>query len=366
MRILVVLSIILVWLFALVNWSGWGFLLHSTEKMNWLFLIWAFYWFFVRRRSFIPKMNPGMIMFFLLLMVFVPFFISGKWHGALYLVSFLTIYCFSNINITDKELIVSSLAIGIMGAGLISIYQSTDILSGWNDNTIAMLTLFSYIYFTIFFNSAKGKFTRFLCFIVSLIYYVMISKTASRGATLFMIISIVLMLTRNYSKGVLSKSYIRFFILQAPLVIALATLWVSAQSWFPAWDTAYQMKHIKPFFNGRDELWKEALGYLSNYPLGTGRFVMNYHNSAVACISVFGVLGYLIWVNFFQRQLTTMSKYMADYTVYACLCAFLIIFVQQATELGFISENPNVVPYMILGLGLGRVRWYEERRTLKG
>ena len=95
--------------------------------------------------------------------------------------------------------------IGFLGIGLITVYQKTGILSGWNDNSIAMLTLFSYIYFSIFFNSVKGYYARLLCLIVSLVYYIMILGTESRGAALFMSLSILLMLTKNYTWEMLKK-----------------------------------------------------------------------------------------------------------------------------------------------------------------
>lgn len=64
-------------------------------------------------------------------------------------------------------------------------------------------------------------------------------------------------------------------------------------------------------------------------------------------------------VIFFKRQLSALTEYLEDYTVYACMCAFILIYLQQSVELGFINRMPNMIPYMILGLGLGKVRMYE-------
>ena len=364
MRLSVVLSIIAVWGFALVNDSGLGKLFYTEEKMNWLIVICSIYLWGIRKRTFIPKMRIDIVLCFLLFFIFIPYFISNGWDGATYLISFLTIFCFSNINISSRELTVSSLVIGFLGIGLITVYQKTGILSGWNDNSIAMLTLFSYIYFSIFFNSVKGYYARLLCLIVSLVYYIMILGTESRGAALFMSLSILLMLTKNYTWEMLKKNKVRFLVIHFPLIIAVMTVWISEQSWFPELDRLYQIEHTKPIFNGRDRIWGNVFNQMMEYPFGVADYNVNHNNSEIACIGLFGIIGNNISCNIFQRHLSKMSEHLYDSIVYACMCAFIVIFIQQSTELGFIRPCPNMMPYMILGLGLGRVRWYEEHEKI--
>lgn len=362
MRILVVLSIILIWIFSLVNESGWGLLFHTGEKMNWLILVWSIYLLFFKKRKFIPTINKVSLMGFILFFIIIAFFISSKWDGATYLVSFLTIYCFSNINMSAKELSLSAFSVGFLGLGLITIYARTEILSGWNDNAIAMLTLFSFIYFSIFFNSAKKKWIRILCWIMTLAYIVQITGTDSRGGLLFMLMAVIMMFTRETTRKIISNYKIRILIIYFPLIIAIVTVWIASQNGFLEFDNWYQLNYGKPVFNGREQLWADAFNDILNYPFGRGEFIINYHNSAVGCIGVFGVIGYILWSNFFKKQLAAMTNYLSDYTVYACLCAFILIYMQQSVELGFINQMPNMMPYMILGLGLGRVRWYERKQ----
>lgn len=362
MRILVVLSIILIWIFSLVNESGWGLLFHTGEKMNWLILVWSIYLLFFKKRKFAPTISKVSLMGFILFFILIAFFISSKWDGATYLVSFLTIYCFSNINMSAKELSLSAFSVGFLGLGLITIYARTEILSGWNDNAIAMLTLFSFIYFSIFFNSAKKKWIRILCWIMTLAYVVQITGTDSRGGLLFMLMAVLMMFTRETTRKIISNYKIRILIIYFPLIIAIVTVWIASQNGFLEFDNWYQLNYGKPVFNGREQLWADAFNDILNYPFGRGEFIINYHNSAVGCIGVFGVIGYILWSNFFKRQLAAMTNYLSDYTVYACLCAFILIYMQQSVELGFINQMPNMMPYMILGLGLGRVRWYERKQ----
>lgn len=359
MRLSIVISIVLCWIFSFVNVSGWGNLMKTPEKMNWIILIWTLYLFFIKGRRFLPKFGGIHLFSILLFFIWIPFIIGGKLDGALYLVSFLTIFCFSNINISEKELSVSSWIIGGLGLGLITIYARTEILSGWNDNGIAMQCLFSFIYFSVYFNFVSKRCQRFLSWGIALLYIMMIAGTESRGALLFMLVMIFLIFTKNICINYISKANIRFFILQLPLIIAIGTVFIASQNWYPDFDSWYQMNYNKPLFNGREILWLETFEKMLDYPFGRGEFVINYHNSAVACLGVFGVLGYWCWIKFFKKQLDVLTNYFDDYAVYAFTCAFIVIYIQQATELGFITSCPNMLPYMMLGLALGRVRWYE-------
>lgn len=359
MRLSVVISIVLCWIFSLVNESGWGWIMKTPEKMCWIILAWTLYLIVIKGRRFLPKFTSLHLWGFLLFFILIPFIISGKFDGALYMTSFLTIFCFSNINLSRKELSVSSWIIGALGLGLITIYARTEMLSGWNDNGIAMQCLFSFIYFSVYFNTASKFWQQFLSWGMALVYVMMIAGTESRGALLFMLVMIFLIFTRNFSINYISKKNVRFFALQIPLIFSVVAVWIASQSWFPEFDAWYKMNYNKPLFNGREILWLEAFEKMLDYPFGRGEFIVNYHNSAVACIGVFGVLGYWCWVKFFKKQLDFLAIYFDDYIVYAFTCAFIVIYFQQATELGFIRPYPNMLPYMMLGLALGRVRWYE-------
>ena len=83
--------------------------------------------------------------------------------------------------------------------------------------------------------------------------------------------------------------------------------------------------------------------------------MINYHNSGVAAISVFGLAGYFCWIKFFSTNLNKLSYYISDNIVFGSILAFLLIFLQQSVDLGLIGEYPNLLPYAILGIGIGRV-----------
>ena len=37
------------------------------------------------------------------------------------------------------------------------------------------------------------------------------------------------------------------------------------------------------------------------------------------------------------------------------------MYIQQSVELGLVNENPNILPYIVLGIMLGRVKQLDEK-----
>ena len=123
------------------------------------------------------------------------------------------------------------------------------------------------------------------------------------------------------------------------------------------------MEHYgKSAFNGRDILWMEAYERLfDTYLLGEGEFLINHHNSGVAILSVFGVIGYVCWYKILEKLIQFMRIYANDRLLLGFMSTFFLIFWQQSFELGLVSASPNMIPYMILGLGIARARELNRR-----
>lgn len=361
MNVFLVALIILFWCFSLVNESGWGSMMHTPDKMNYLILAWTGL-LILGQKKYIPNLNAGLRLLMFIIFVFVAYLVSHKWDGASYAIAFLTVYCFSNVKLNQKELAVTAFTIGLLGAGLITIYQSTAILSGWNDNAIAMLTLYSFIFFSIHINEIQSKFFRCLYWGIAVWYLLQILNTDSRGAAVFMVLMMVLLLNREKTISLFCRPGIQSLIIHLPLIIAVLVVYVASTDMYQQLNTWSEAQTDKTIFNGRDELWLNAFNDIPNYPFGRGQFVINYHNSAVACIGVFGILGYWVWTRYFKAAYNEYAGYLNDFFVFGCLCAFTVIYLHQSVELGFITTVPNMLPYMILGLGLGRIRQYQTQQ----
>ena len=119
----------------------------------------------------------------------------------------------------------------------------------------------------------------------------------------------------------------------------------------------------KSMFSGREEIWKWAFTTISGNPLfGTG-FVDsgNYHNSAVACLVAYGIVGYGLWIGLFEVMLNKTLAWWNDICVAGAISAFFVIFWQQSVELGMFSGSPNIIPYAIMGILLARVKMLKEQ-----
>ena len=119
----------------------------------------------------------------------------------------------------------------------------------------------------------------------------------------------------------------------------------------------------KPIFNGRDQLWLEGMHAFFQQPfLGSGDISANsWHNTAIACLTSFGILGYGFWLRCLYLPIKKGSLYLSDPIVTGCITAFLLMNAQQTFELGMFSPNPNLLIYLPLGLLLGRIRYLKER-----
>ena len=123
----------------------------------------------------------------------------------------------------------------------------------------------------------------------------------------------------------------------------------------------------KELFSGRDAMWISAYRNIFKHPiLGQGSLKSGsyWHNSAVACLSTFGVVGFLLWIKMYHEILKEGRRYLEDTSVAGATVAFLLLYCQQSVELGIIAERPSLIPYVILGILLGRIN-YLKRRELR-
>lgn len=352
--------IILTWLISFVEPSGWAGALHFPEKINFLIILISTGLFLSNPKN---KMYITNTLFFglALTLVIIPYILSGKWDGATYSISFLVVYIISCCKITAQVIRYSCFAIAGLGIFILLIYTRGSLLSGWNDNAMAMTGLFSYLYFTIFLISKKGCTSFWIWNIVTIIYLSMLFKTDCRSGMLFSLITVFCIIFSNKTKYFLKKKIILIIILNLPVLISFLVITISATPHFKELNTWSINNFGKQIFSEREILWGYAYDLLINSSyIGTGKFMINYHNSGVAALSVFGILGYICWIMYFKNNLNLLKLYINDGIVFGSMLSFTIIFLQQTVDLGFISPTPNLLPYLILGVGLGRVRCLKE------
>lgn len=361
-QILTIAVIVLFWIVSFTLPSGWASAFELSEKTNTIIVSIAVLFFLLSPEKRL-EISHRIFWWILISFVFIPVLMCGSMQGASYLVSFLVVYIVSQGKITPKVVKYSAIIIALLGIFTLNIYIHGNLLSGWNDNAMSMVGLFSFIYFLIFLIQKKRKKIFWIWNIVTIIYLDLLFMTDCRSGMLFAIIAVVGIVFASKTYKILSKPKLRLLILNAPLLLALLVIMIASTSYFDVLDKWSIENFDKGIFDGREILWEKSLDYLkSTYLLGTGKFVINYHNSGIAAISVFGVIGYIFWIKFFSTNMKYMQKYISDDIVFGCILAFSIIFLQQAFDLGFISETPNLLPYIVLGVGLGRVRLLKQMK----
>lgn len=363
-QISTIILIVAIWIISFVEPSGWAQAIHLPEKINIIILILSAMFYFVlpNKRQQIPS---SLVLFIVFTFIVIPLVSINSWQGASYLVAFLIVYIVSQGKISPKVIKYSGLIIAGLGLAILLIYVKGSVLSGWNDNAMAMTGLFSFLYFSIYLIETKGKRIFWILNIITYFYLVLLLGLDCRSGMLFSIIAVVGIIYSGKTKKIFLHGGFTVFMLNIPLLISLLVIWIAQSDFFYELNLWSLKNYDKTIFNGRDSLWDlsfELLGK-TNF-IGTGKFLLNYHNSGVAALSVFGLLGYICWIKYFSLNINRMKRFISDEIVFASLFAFCLIFVQQTVDLGFISPTPNLLPYMILGIGLGRVRLLQRNRTV--
>ena len=358
-------GIVLVWLSSLFNGTGLGNAYH-TDKLTIAALIGFSVIFFLKQRQLkVPK-----DIFFTSCGTVCVFAFSGLFHekglgGIQYLCCFLLVYIFSKIRVQERALRLSGLVVLALGTAILVIYNYGTQLAGWNENSIAMIGLFSYILFMVsFYNLRSGWSKLFLLLTGGLVLWLII-PTDSRSCMITLAATMLLALVMKPSPRALrSRGWVIFFLL-IPLLVALVTAALSLSGASLKIDLWSRSTFNKPIFNGRDQLWIDGLSNLLRWPLlGSGDISANsWHNVAVACLSSFGILGYALWLNCLYLPLRRGRLYLSDPIVTGCITAFLLMNIQQSFELGMFSLNPNLLIYLPLGLLLGRIRYLKGIRA---
>ena len=362
--IMYTLLMTILWILNLFNGTGLGMVYQTTEKTRSLIYIAAIFIIIMKCREhhlWVDKQDfiifGGMAFIFIAVSMF-------KGNGAMglhYLTAFLLIYCLSKLNVYEKTVKLTGLVYAAMGLGVLYIYDFGSILSGWNGNTIGMTGLYSFLFFLISFHDVNSIRSKVIVVALTLIYIYLIIPTDSRSCTWFAIIAVLFALS-IFPRNIILKTDSRLYLwLLIPLLVALVVVIISQGTYMQQLDLWSLQKFKKPIFNGRDEIWENGLNVLFNNLLfGRGNLEGNWHNCIITVLTAYGIIGSTLWVMAFQRILSRGRLWLRDSIVVGCIITFLMMYIQQSVELGLICEAPNLLPYIVLGVMLGRIKYLRE------
>lgn len=351
-------TVILFWFLSFVNHSGYGIAHALPTKTYWLLGILFLYTYTKDNTTNNPiKRNSKVAFLSIFSFVLLPVIFKQSWDGFQYILTAALVYFLSTLQISKSFINKACTIIGGLGAVLMLIYTRTEILLGWNDNELSMIGLFSYLFFSIFlYGNMEGRKLTIGLLATAFFIFVITSKTDSRSGAIFIILSAVFAYFPTFAKNIVqSPKFVRYGLL-LPLAIALVVVFLPNLEIFQYLNAVSMDRYEKSVFNGRDELWGNALRQMpKDFFMGAMEEKINYHNSVIAVLAMYGLIGYYAWHNTFSLCLKKMQQYLSDDIVFGCMMTFMLIFWQQSFDLGFITRAPNYIPYIILGLGLGRV-----------
>lgn len=358
-KILTICVSVIIWIISLINQSGFGEA-HNTPSKTSLILI--FLGTLMALNEFRKKQYINIKTLLIIFTLSSVFILSSnlqgyRYDGLKYLSIFLLVYIVSNLQIDSLQLKIISIIYGLLGIGILYIFNYKTVLSGWNPNSIAMISLFSYLVYMIsyFNNDLKSK---VIFILVSILYIRLMNITESRGSTFIILLSMCTACNFIPIKRIYKSDIGIVLLLIIPLIVAISVTNLSESHYVDGLNEWSIEEFDKPLFNGRDEIWIDGFDKISQNVLFGSGYINNgyWHNCAISCLSSYGVVGYMLWIIALKTILCKGREYSKDNFVIGCTTSFLLLVIQQSCELGFFSISMNLVPYFILGLLLGRIK----------
>lgn len=356
----------LLWIVSLSQDSGIGASINIAEKARWMLIIISIVILMgklIKYKDLKIKISNFVILALIVVsFILAPYIFKKNTDGLGYLTAFLVCYIFSNLQLDEKCIGLISLVYGILGIAFLSVYNYTSILSGWNSNSIAMVGFFSYTIFYIGFMQNKKLLPRIFVMAVVLVYCVLLESSYSRSCMLFTVISVLFIMNILKPAKWFEKKIV-IVLLLIPLIVTFIVCIISNMEFYDELNRWSISNFSKPIFNGREEIWNYGFKVLEkNWFFGSGTLGNSWHNSAITCLTAYGIIGYVAWIVLFKKIADQGKGYFNDSYVCAALTAFFFIYLQQSVELGLIATKPNLIPYVALGIMLGRIKYLRENK----
>lgn len=345
---------------SLLNMSGFGTMIGTDNLFRYVICFFAVFTFFIlqKKNKKIANVSDVFLILFAII-VFEGSSVLGGYAGSglIYLAFYICVYLIAMQEFKNEYLFYTSMIFMCFGTGLLLLLKYTNFLFGWNPNTLSIICFQSFMVFFATFN-VNSVFKRLIYYFIVVVNVVLLEILGCRSA-IFCIIFTVFCEHISFLKKLLTNKLFILFFLLLPLIISVSITLISnlpiAQK-LNEWSIEVFSKGI---FNGRDVIWNDGFGRVMNKPfIGHGFINSGYwHNSAVACLYSYGLIGYSIYIVIFFKILNCGRNYIEDVIVKNCIFSFLIINFQQSFENTIFIAGGIYIPYVILGVLLGRIRY---------
>ena len=298
-------------------------------------------------------------------LVFVgwPLVKGNRLQGLEYAWLLLLPYVVGQLKLSEDDVRAIGLTCGVFGFVVVAARLWFGVFGGWNENSIAMAGFFGC---ALFMAAPWRSWTAKLLQKVLLIAMtLMVLALDSRSCTIGLLVMAVYSFGLLPKEPLLKKNWLRRLLLVLPLLIALVTVLFQNSQVFVVLND-FSMEHFgKPIFNGRNTIWEEGfIKLLDMFWLGSGRINSGYwHNCAMTVLTAFGIVGYGLWILYFEIVMWDATKFKEDKCLQCCVSAFLILMFQQSFDLGLVSTAGSMLPYLIIGIMLARMRYLRHRKS---
>lgn len=266
-------------------------------------------------------------------------------------------YVLGMLSMSQQDVRAIGFTCGVFGLVVVAAKLYFGIFDGWNENTIAMAGFFGCAVCSAApWTSWGGKiFHKVLLVTMAVMALQLDSRSCVVGVLVLGAFAFGILKPRYFAR----KTWLRRLMLVSPAIIAVATVLFQNSQIFDSLN-AWSMEYFsKPIFNGRNTIWQYGLEQVVKTPwLGTGYINNGYwHNCAITTMTAFGLVGYGLWVWYFENIMMDTQQWENDLCLRSCIIAFLSVMVQQSFELSLVSTDSVMMPYLIIGIMLGRMRY---------
>lgn len=311
----------------------------------------------------VPRREFFLMLAMALVFVLWPATRGNKLHGLEYAWLLLFPYVIGQLKLSEKDVRTIGLTCGAFGFVVVAVRLGFGIFGGWNENEIAMAGFFGCAVFMVAPWDTWGMkiFQKVMLVVMTLMVLALDSRSCVIGMLILTAFGFGLLKRTPFTK----KVWLRRIALLAPLLVALVTVLFQNSDLFDQLNNWSMTYFDKPVFNGRNNIWEHGFILLSEKPLlGEGWIYSGYwHNCALTVLSAFGILGYTLWILYFEFIMKDAAKFKEDACLICAIPAILTIMFQQSFELGLVSATGKMLPYLIMGIMLGRMRYLRDKKS---
>lgn len=359
----VVIRLLLPYVLVIINGSVYG----NTYHTNYWTCAYFLYLFIVHRSRIAYEIKQYHIMTHLynriiilgILVTFLSLINLNFFDSFLFIVLFSTILIYTDMDQYLSEINVSA-NIMLIGSGLILIgFNTGRILSQWNPNQIAMITVSSIYFSLISWENSRHKIIKVIL-IAATTYGLW--KTDSRAMMAGVLVALFVMWIFSkklfLNNSILIKITI-FFIAITPFMVIIWNMFYLDTGVSAILNNLFSGYTWKTVYSGREIIWSQWIPIMMQPKyllLGAGEKINgNLHSLIVDIWYSFGAVTMLLYIHMMFSTCKYMVHMLNDWFVRTCFASFCGMYVAQSFEC--MSSDTTyfyVFMYAFLAMAVGR------------